>query len=43
MGDVHRCELYPEDLQTSSIPSDKQARGLGEAVVYRASTAEPTF
>jgi hypothetical protein len=29
MGDVRRCDLLPEDLQTSAIPSDKGAHGLG--------------
>src|SRR6266550_8598985 len=28
MGDVCRCDLLPEDLQTSTIPADKEARGL---------------
>src|SRR6266478_10057739 len=33
MGDVHRCDLLPEDLQTSATPSDKGARGLGKRFV----------
>jgi hypothetical protein len=42
MGDVHGCEFYPEDLQTSSIRSDKQARGLGMLCTERAHR-ESTF
>ena len=30
MGDVHRCDLLPEDLQTSAIPFGQGARGLGK-------------
>jgi hypothetical protein len=29
-GDVHRCDLLPEDLQTSAISAGKEARGLGK-------------
>ncbi len=30
IGDVHRCDLYLADLQTSSIFRTKKARGLGK-------------
>jgi hypothetical protein len=33
MGDVHRCDRLPKDLQTSAIPSGKQVHGLGSCFV----------
>ena len=36
MGDVHRYDLLQEDLQTSAIPSDKEARGLRKLFCTRA-------
>jgi hypothetical protein len=33
----------PRTLQTSSIASDKQARGLGEAILYQASPLRQPF
>jgi hypothetical protein len=43
MGDVHGFEFYPEDLQTSSIRSDKQARGLERVLCTERAHREPTF
>ncbi len=33
MGDVHRCDLLPEDLQTSAIPSTKKLAVWGSCFV----------
>jgi hypothetical protein len=42
MGDVHGSEFDAEDLQTSSIHSDKQAPGLGKVFCTERVHREPT-
>ena len=42
MGDVHRCDLLPEDLQTSAIPWNEGARGLGKLFCTGRARHEPT-
>ncbi len=41
-GMFHRCDLLPEDLQTSAIPADKEARGLGKLSCTGRAPHEPT-
>ncbi len=42
MGDVHRYDLLQEDLQTSAIPPDKEARGLRKLFCTGRFAYEPT-